>query len=76
MRLLYRLRGAGEQRPFDITSLFFILPLIISTMTKGGIGATEQDDIDEQIILALDFIAFHTQVCEFAGARRTFWTRN
>jgi hypothetical protein len=63
MRLLYRLRVSGEQRPFDITSLFYILPLILLTMSKGGIGSKSQDDVDEQIVLALDFISFHTEVC-------------
>jgi hypothetical protein len=63
MRLLYRLRGAGEQRPFDATSLYYILPLVILAMTKGGIGAASQDEVDEQVVLALDVIAFHTQVC-------------
>lgn len=64
MRLLYRLRVSGEQRPFDTTSLFYILPMILVAMTKGGIGATDQDEIDEQVVLALDFIQFHTEVCK------------
>jgi len=63
MRLLYRLRVSGEQRPFDTTSLFYILPMVLLTMNKGGLGAASQDEVDEQIVLALDFIAFHTQVC-------------
>lgn len=63
MRLLYRLRVSGEQRPFDTTSLFYILPMVLLTMNKGGLGAESQDEVDEQVVLALDFIAFHTQVC-------------
>ena len=64
MRLLYRLRVSGEQRPFDTSSLFYILPLIMLTLTKGGVGTKSQDEIDEQIVLALDFISFHTEVCK------------
>ena len=63
MRLLYRLRVSGEQRPFDTTSLFYILPMVLLTLNKGGIGTESQDEVDEQVVLALDFIAFHTQVC-------------
>jgi hypothetical protein len=64
MRVLYRLRSSGEQRPYDANSLFYILPMVIHTMTKGGIGAKDQDELDEQVVLALDFIQFHTQICE------------
>lgn len=63
MRLLYRLRVSGEQRPFDTTSLFYILPFILLAMTSGGIGASSQDEVDEQIVLSLDFISFHTAIC-------------
>lgn len=65
MRLLYRLRMAGEQRPFDITSLFYIVPFVVLLMHKGGIGANSVDDVDEQVILGLDFLTFHTEVCMF-----------
>jgi hypothetical protein len=34
------------------------------TLTEGGIGTKLQDEIDEQIVLALDFVSFHTEVCK------------
>lgn len=64
MRLLYRLRFSGEQRPFDIASLFYIVPLITLIMTRGGMGANTVDDVDEQVVLALDFLSYHTETCK------------
>lgn len=61
-RLLYRLRFAGEQRPFDSVSLIYVLPLVLDTLRKGGIGSTD-DDGDAQLVLALEFLALHTDVC-------------
>ncbi|TGZ81351.1 ARM repeat-containing protein [Ascodesmis nigricans] len=62
MRILYRLRMAGEQRPFDVTSLFYIVPFLVLLMRQGGIGAKSVDDLDEQVVLGLDFLTFHTEV--------------
>lgn len=57
-RVLYRLRFSGEQRPFDTVSLTYILPLVFLVLQKGGFG--EIDDAEAQIVLALEFISFHT----------------
>ncbi|KAL7269761.1 translational activator of GCN4 [Rhizina undulata] len=62
-RLLYRLRFTGEQRPFDTISLVYILPFISLVLEKGGIGTKEPEEIDEQVVLALEFISFHTETC-------------
>ncbi|KZF21445.1 translational activator [Xylona heveae TC161] len=59
-RLLYRLRFAGEQRPFDTISLIYLLPLIFVVIKHGGVGRTNAEDGDEQVVLALEFISFHT----------------
>lgn len=61
-RVLYRLRFAGEQRPFDAVSLIYILPLVFSVLKKGGIAATP-DDADAQLVLALEVLSYHTDVC-------------
>ncbi|CAM1500851.1 Fc.00g100130.m01.CDS01 [Cosmosporella sp. VM-42] len=61
-RVLYRLRFAGEQRPFDSVSLIYALPLIFGVLRKGGLGSTP-DDADAQLVLALEFLAFHSDVC-------------
>ncbi|KAK0708587.1 armadillo-type protein [Lasiosphaeris hirsuta] len=61
-RVLYRLRFASEQRPFDKVSLICMLPLILLVLEKGGFGESN-DDRDTQLILAVEFIAFHTGTC-------------
>lgn len=62
-RVLYRLRFAGEQRPFDTVSLVYILPLLLHALRKGGFGASA-DDRDAQLVLAIEILSFHTSVCE------------
>jgi hypothetical protein len=57
-RVLYRLRFSGEQRPFDTVSLTYILPLVFLVLENAGYGDT--DDAEAQIVLALEFLAFHT----------------
>ncbi|KAK4442659.1 translational activator GCN1 [Podospora aff. communis PSN243] len=58
-RVLYRLRFAGEQRPFDTVSLIYMLPLVLLVLQKGGFGESA-DDRDAQLILAVEFLSFHT----------------
>jgi len=60
-RVLYRLRFSGEQRPFDTVSLTYILPLVFLVLSKGGFG--EKDDAEAQLVLALEFLSFHTDAC-------------
>ncbi|PHH91372.1 hypothetical protein CDD83_733 [Cordyceps sp. RAO-2017] len=62
-RVLYRLRFAGEQRPFDVVSLIYVLPLVLDVLRRGGFGEAA-DDRDAQLVLALEFLSFHTDVCE------------
>lgn len=60
-RVLYRLRFSGEQRPFDTVSLTYILPLVFMVLRHGGFG--ESDDAEAQLVLALEFLSFHTDAC-------------
>ncbi|KAK3109717.1 translational activator of GCN4, partial [Teratosphaeriaceae sp. CCFEE 6253] len=60
-RLLYRLRFLGEQRPFDTVTLSYILALIFLVLENGGIDRAPGDDADEQIVLAVEFLSFHTE---------------
>ncbi|KAI5807467.1 armadillo-type protein [Peziza echinospora] len=62
-RLLYRLRLSAEQRPFDTTSLSFLLTFALLVLKKGGLGTENQEDADEQLVLALEFLSFHTEAC-------------
>ncbi|KAF4342709.1 translational activator GCN1 [Fusarium beomiforme] len=61
-RVLYRLRFAGEQRPFDSVSLIYALPLVLELLRKGGVGDSA-DDADAQLVLAIEFLSYHTGVC-------------
>lgn len=61
-RVLYRLRFAAEQRPFDAVSLIYCLPLVMDVLRKGGVGESA-DDRDAQLVLAIEFLSFHTDVC-------------
>jgi len=58
-RVLYRLRFAGEQRPFDTVSLIYILSLVLLVLEKGGFGASAEDR-DTQLVLAIEILSFHT----------------
>ncbi|KAI9851726.1 MAG: translational activator of GCN4 [Thelocarpon superellum] len=62
-RVLYRLRFTGEQRPFDTVSLLYMLPLIFRVLRHGGVGKEASDETDEQVVLALEFLSFHTDTC-------------
>lgn len=62
-RLLYRLRSLGEQRPFDSVTLSYVLALIFLVLDHGGIDQSAREDADEQIVLAVEFLSFHTETC-------------
>jgi hypothetical protein len=61
-RVLYRLRFTAEQRPLDAVSLIYTLPLLFGVLRNGGVGATP-DDQDAQLVLSVEILAFHTDVC-------------
>lgn len=61
-RVLYRLRVAGEQRPFDAVSVIYMLPLIFAVLQKGGVGENAEEK-ETQLVLAIEFLSFHTLVC-------------
>ncbi|KAL7623573.1 translational activator of GCN4 [Parahypoxylon ruwenzoriense] len=61
-RILYRLRFSGEQRPFDAVSVIYMLSLIFVILRTGGIGPGA-DERDAQLVLAIEFLTFHTHVC-------------
>jgi len=63
-RVLYRLRFMSEQRPLDAVSLAYCFPLIFLVLEKGGIGRSSSEDVDEQLILAIEFLSFHTSSCK------------
>jgi hypothetical protein len=62
-RILYRLRFASEQRPFDATSLAYVLPLVSLVLTKNGIEEAKGEEEGTQVLLALEFLSFHSSSC-------------
>lgn len=62
-RVLYRLRFLGEQRTFDVVSIAYMLPLIFLVLENGGYAAAGSEEADEQLVLALEFLSLHTDVC-------------
>ena len=64
-RLLYRLRFASEQRPFDSITLIYVLPLVFAVLQQSGIARPAGDEADEQITLALEILSFHTDACKY-----------
>ncbi|KAI4909720.1 hypothetical protein J4E85_011542 [Alternaria conjuncta] len=62
-RVLYRLRFLSEQRPLDAVSLAYCFPLLFLVLEKGGIGKSAPEEADEQLILAIEVLTFHTNSC-------------
>ena len=58
-RVLYRLRFAGEQRPFDTVSLIYVLSLVLLVLEKGGFSENVEER-DTQLVLAIEILSFHT----------------
>lgn len=63
-RLLYRLRFTAEQRQFDTTSLSFLLTFVLQALKNRGLGSNDAEKADEQIVLALEFLMYHTEACQ------------
>ncbi|RMZ92587.1 hypothetical protein DV736_g141, partial [Chaetothyriales sp. CBS 134916] len=62
-RILYRLRFAAEQRPFDTASMAYILPLIFSVLEQNGIGDGSREDKDAHVLLSLELLAYQMSSC-------------
>ena len=62
-RVLYRIRFAAEQRPFDSTSLSYMLPLIYVLIDDGAKGYAPGEEADTQVLLALEFLSFQMEAC-------------
>jgi hypothetical protein len=62
-RVMYRLRFLGERKPFDPVTLSYILALVFLILESGGIDREASEEADEQIVLAIEFLSFHTRTC-------------
>ncbi|KKY14712.1 putative translational activator gcn1 [Phaeomoniella chlamydospora] len=63
-RVLYRLRFASEQRPFDVVTFSYALPLVFKILSRNALGYPAGEDADAQVLLALEFLSFHMDSCE------------
>lgn len=63
-RVLYRLRFASEQRPFDVVSSVYIWPLLATVLRHGGVERPAGEEADEQITLAIETLSYHTDLCK------------
>jgi hypothetical protein len=43
-------------------SLAYILPLVFLVLQNGGYAEKNSEEADEQLILALEFLACHTEI--------------
>ena len=64
-RILYRIRFASEQRPLDTASLAYIFPLMSLILANNGIEEVKGGTEGEQVLLALEFLSFHSGSCRF-----------
>lgn len=59
-RLLYKIKFLADQVPFDQVTLEYVLPLIQKTISgTGGIGTKDEEEVNEQVMLALDIVGIH-----------------
>jgi hypothetical protein len=47
-------------------SVAYMLPLIFNVLERDGIEETE-DHHGEQVLLALEILSFHTDLCKYPG---------
>jgi Generalcontrol nonderepressible 1 (Gcn1) N-terminal/HEAT-like repeat/Parkin co-regulated protein len=62
-RVLYRLRFTAEQRPFDLVTLSYILPLVVIVLDHRAVGCSAGEEADTQVLLSLEFLTFHMSAC-------------
>lgn len=54
----------SEQRSFDSVSMIYIIPFLSIVLRHGGVGEVSDEESNEQVFLALELLAFSTDVCE------------
>lgn len=70
-RVLYRLRFAAEQRPFDNVTLSYIIPLLFQVLSNGLVERSDGEDTNAHVLLALEFLSFQTEAFSSELLRRT-----
>ncbi|KAL9109002.1 MAG: hypothetical protein Q9227_006242 [Pyrenula ochraceoflavens] len=71
LRVLYRLRFAAEQVPFDAVTLSYVLPFLFPILESGGVGCSQDENAESQVLLALEFLNFHSETCAELHLPRT-----
>ena len=61
IRVLYCLRFLSEQAPFDAATFSYAYPLLGQILPTGGISGEEDDDLLQQLEVALflEILSFH-----------------
>ncbi|ORY78643.1 armadillo-type protein [Protomyces lactucae-debilis] len=59
-RVLYKLRFESEQSPFDYLSIAYSLPLIHAVLSQQGIACKNDEQIEEQLFLCLEWYNFNS----------------
>lgn len=61
-RVLYKLKFLGDQRALDECTLMYVQPLLLGVIQGKGVGKKlSSEDVEEQIILALDILSAHAE---------------
>jgi hypothetical protein len=60
----------GEQVQFDVVTVAYILPLVFLVLENGGFAPKRSEEADEQLVLTLEFLSLHSEICEFIGYHR------
>jgi len=63
LRVLYRLRFLSEQRPLDLTSFQYCLPLALEILNVAKRTDKERTETEEQITLVLEILSFQATLC-------------
>lgn len=63
--VLYKLRFAAEEAPFDVETVAYCLPLVFHVLHNGGVAGKTQEKADEQIVLAIEFLTFQAECLSF-----------
>jgi hypothetical protein len=60
----------GDQVQFDVVTVAYILPLVFLVLESGGFAPKGSDEADEQLVLTLEFLSLHSEICESDNRHR------
>jgi hypothetical protein len=54
---------------FDVVTVAYILPLLFLVLENGGFAPKGSEDADEQLVLTLEFLSSHSEICELVAGQ-------